>query len=158
MHNPRPVLLLVALASFALVGAALYLQIVERLQPCPWCIIQRYAFLAVGAVCLIFAFLPRGTTEVGAGFAAVLALAGAGAAGWHSWIQAHPEVSCGIDPLETSLNIIPPANWFPLVFRADGLCATLHPPIFGLTIPQWSLVWFLFFAAMLSVIALRRRH
>lgn len=156
MNNSKPLFLLIALACFSLIGAALYLQVVERMQPCPWCIIQRYIFLAVGLICLLFAFLPPGMRRTGAGFGAAMALAGAGAAGWHAWIQAHPEVSCGIDPLETSLNTIPPAQWLPLMFKADGLCSTLQAPILGLSIPQWSLVWFLIFALALCMIAVRR--
>lgn len=155
MRNPKPILLLVALACAALIGAALYLQIVERMAPCPWCIIQRYAFVAVGLICLVFALLPSGTVAVGAGFGALTALAGAGAAGWHLWVKAHPGTSCGIDPIETSLNTIPTANWLPLLFKADGLCTTPYDPILGLSIPQWSLAWFLLFVLVLGAIALK---
>ncbi len=156
MKNSRLLLLLVALACAGLLAFALYLQVVDRMAPCPWCIIQRYAFVVIGLTCLIFAFLPAGTASVGAGFGAMIALAGAAAAGWHVWIKAHPETSCGIDPVETSLNHIPTADLFPLLFKADGLCTTPYDPILGLSIPQWSLAWFLIFALLLGTIALRR--
>ena len=156
MNNRKLLLLFVALACFALLGAALYMQIVEQMQPCPLCIIQRYAFAGTGIICLVFAFLPSGTTSVGAAFGAATALVGAGVAGWHLWVKAHPGASCGIDPLENSLNTIATANWFPLLFKADGLCATAYDPILGLSIPQWSLAWFVLFALVLGTIAFKR--
>ncbi|GAA4031898.1 disulfide bond formation protein B [Actimicrobium antarcticum] len=158
MKTSKPVLFCVAVVCLTLLGVALYLQIVERMQPCPLCIIQRYAFAAIALICLVFTVLPRGTTATGAGFGMLASLAGAGTAGWHLWVKAHPEVSCGIDPLETSLNTFGPANWLPLVFKADGFCTTPYAPILGLSIPQWSLVWFLLLALVLGWVAFKRRR
>lgn len=156
MKNSKAVLLAVAFISLALLAVALYLQHVKNMQPCPLCVIQRYAFAVVAIVCLIAAFLPRGAIKGSAVLAAVTSLAGAGVAGWHLYIKAHPAVSCGIDPLETSLNTIPTANLLPFLFKADGLCATEYAPIFGLSIPQWSLIWFVLLALVLLRIAFRR--
>ncbi len=156
MKNSKSILLIVALTSIALLGFALYLQHVERMQPCPMCIIQRYAFAAVALICIVFALLPRGMAKAGAGLGALAAVAGAGAAGWHLWIKANPSISCGIDPLETSLNTIPTAKLLPFLFQADGLCTTPYPPILGLSIPQWSLTWFVIFAIVLAWTAFRR--
>lgn len=139
----RHALLTCAAACAALLGYALYLQHVLGLAPCPLCVLQRYAFLAVMAACLVGAL----TQKTGFGLTAGLlcALTGAGIAGRHLWVKANPQVSCGIDPLETSLNKIWPAQWLPSVFKADGLCSAEHAPIFGLSIPQWALVWFIIF-------------
>lgn len=156
MKNSKSILLIVALASIALLGFALYLQHVERMQPCPMCIIQRYAFAAIALICIVFAILPRGAAKAGAGLGALAAVAGVGAAGWHLWIKANPSISCGIDPLETSLNTIPTAKLLPFLFHADGLCTTPYPPILGLSIPQWSLTWLVIFAIVLAWTAFRR--
>jgi disulfide bond formation protein DsbB len=156
MKTSKPVLLIVAFLSLALLAFALYLQHVKQMQPCPLCIIQRYAFAAVAVICLVFAFLPRSATRAGAGLAALAALAGASVAGWHLWIKAHPSVSCGIDPMETSLNTIPTAKLLPFLFQADGLCTTEYEPILGLSIPQWSMVWFVLFIIVLGWTAFRR--
>lgn len=157
MKLSKPVLLVVALISFALLGFALYLQHARHMQPCPLCIIQRYAFAVVALVCLVFLVLPRSATRIGASLGVLASLAGAGVAGWHLWIKANPEVSCGIDPLETSLNTIPTAKWLPFMFQADGLCSTPYPPILGLSIPQWSLAWFIVFAIALGWAAFKNR-
>jgi disulfide bond formation protein DsbB len=157
MKTSKPVLLAVAVVSAALLGFALYLQHVQNMLPCPLCIMQRYAFAAVALICLLFAILPRGTVKLGALLGALAALVGAGVAGWHLWVKAHPSVSCGIDPLETSLNKIPSAELLPFMFKADGLCTTEYAPILGLSIPQWSLTWFVIFTIVLIWAALRQQ-
>lgn len=156
MKTSKPLLLTVAAISLALLGVALYLQHVENMLPCPLCIIQRYAFAAVALICLISTALPSAAAKIGAGLGALAALCGAGVASWHLWVKAHPAVSCGIDPLETSLNTIPSAKLLPFVFQADGLCTTEYAPILGLSIPQWSLAWFVVFAIALGWAALRK--
>ncbi|HVL76093.1 MAG TPA: disulfide bond formation protein B [Noviherbaspirillum sp.] len=157
MKSSKPVLLAIAAVSLGLVGYALYLQHQLGWAPCPLCVIQRYVFVGVAAVCLLGALLPRAAAPVGAGLGALVALGGAGVASWHTWVKANPTVSCGIDPLETALNRIPPADWMPFLFKADGLCATPYPPILGLQVPHWSLIWFAIFALVLGWAAIRAR-
>lgn len=154
--KPRIVLLLIAAACIGLLATGLYLQLVKNMLPCPLCVLQRYAFVAVAIFCLIGA--AANAPRMGAGFGLMGALGGAGVAGYHLWVMAHPAVSCGIDPLETSLNTIPSALWFPVLLQADGMCSTVYPPIFGLSIPQWSLAWFVLFILALVWILLRKRH
>ena len=98
-----------------------------------------------------------GARRAGTGLGALAAFSGAGVAGWHIYTKANPTISCGIDPLETSLNRIPPAEWFPSLFKADGLCSTPYPPILGLDVPEWALVWFVVFGLALGRAALRSK-
>ena len=156
MKTFKPVLVAVGVIALGLVGFALYLQHMEGQMPCPLCVIQRYLFILLALVCFIFAALPRGAAKAGAVLGILTALGGAGVAGWHVWVKAHPSVSCGIDPLETALNRYPTAELLPFVFKADGLCSTEYPPILGLSTPQWSLIWFLAFALILIWATLRR--
>lgn len=156
MKTSRPVLFVIALVCFGLVGYALYLQHVKEMLPCPLCVLQRYAFIAVALICLVFALLPKGATKTGALLGALGAVTGAGIAGWHNWVKAHPAVSCGIDPLETSLNRIPTAELMPFLFKAEGLCSAEYEPILGLSIPQWSLGWFIVLALLLVWAAFRQ--
>jgi protein dithiol:quinone oxidoreductase len=156
MKTIKPLLLAVAAVSLGLVGFALYLQHQMGWAPCPLCVIQRYVYVLVALLALLFAILPRGASRFGAGLTGLAALGGAGVAGWHVWVKANPSVSCGIDPLETSLNRIPPAEWMPFLFKADGMCSTPYPPILGLDITQWSLLWFSVLALVLLWAAFRR--
>lgn len=154
----KPLILLVAIAGIAMLAVGLYLQLVLDMLPCPLCILQRYAFAATAAIGLITFFLPTAALRAGAALGALASLTGAGIAIRHWWVKAHPTVSCAIDPLETSLNKVFFAEWFPALFQADGLCTTEYDPILGLSIPQWALVWFAIFAVTLALVALRYRH
>ena len=158
MKQTKLTLIGVTLVAIALLGAALYLQFAKGMAPCPWCIIQRYIFAAIAVICLVAAFLPQSAARVGAGLAFLTSLGGIGAAGWLLWVQANPNVSCGIDPMETSLNEIFTAELLPFLFKADGFCTTVYPPLLGLSVAQWSAVWFVIFAIVLGWASFRRQR
>ena len=150
-------LLAIALACFGMLAVGLYLQLKLEMLPCPLCILQRYAFAAIALFALLGVVAPARLVWLGAGLTSIAALGGAGVAVRHLWVKAHPSVSCGIDPLETSLNEVITARWFPALFQADGLCTTEYAPILGLSIPAWALFWFVVFALLSGLIALTRR-
>lgn len=150
------IFLLIALIGFSLLGVGAYLQFILDMAPCPLCILQRYAFAVTSLICLITFFIAKKYTRVGAVVAILASVSGAAIAARHLWIKAHPAISCGIDPLETSLNKILTAKLFPFLFQADGLCSTEYDPILGLSIPQWSLLWFVIFLLALGFIVLRK--
>jgi disulfide bond formation protein DsbB len=156
MPRSRPLLLVIAAVSFALIGVALYLQHARDMLPCPLCVIQRYLFLAIGVCSLAGALGDK--VKAGAGLALLGALGGLGVVGKHLYVLAHPGFSCGIDPMETALNKIPTATMLPWLFRADGLCENARDTLFGLSIPQWSALWFaLLTVALVWVLARRSR-
>ena len=154
MSSSRNLLLAIAAVSLALVGAALYLQHAKDMLPCPLCVIQRYLFLGIALFSLIGAF--AGKIKAGAGLALLCALGGLGVVGKHLYVLAHPGFSCGIDPMQTTLNKIPTATLLPGLFQADGLCEAAQETVFGLNVPQWSAVWFVILTLAL-VAALARR-
>ncbi|MEN3278676.1 MAG: protein dithiol:quinone oxidoreductase [Massilia sp.] len=147
MPRSRSALLAIALISFALIGVALYLQHAKDMLPCPLCVIQRYLFLGVGIAALGGALSDK--IRAGAAVALLAALGGLGVAGRHLYVLANPGFSCGIDPMETALNKIPTANLMPWLFRAEGLCENAGDTIVGLSVPQWSAVWFVLLALAL---------
>ncbi len=69
---------------------------------------------------------------------------------------ANPGFSCGIDPMETMLNKIPTAEYLPWLFRADGLCEGATDKVLGLSIPQWSAVWFVILTVLLGWVLMRQ--
>lgn len=148
MKRINLILLAVIVACIGLLGFALYLQIVKDMLPCPLCVAQRYAFVGIALAAFIALCLPQK-------FKRWLLVAGAGAAGYglsvaleHVHVLNNPGVSCGVDPLETALNKMVLSDWLPTLFRANGLCDAPYPPIFGLAIPEWALVWFVIFIFM----------
>jgi disulfide bond formation protein DsbB len=154
MPASRKILLLIAAVSLALVGAALYLQHAKEMLPCPLCIIQRYLFLGVAIFSLVGAFTNK--LKLWAGVALLSALGGLGVASKHLYVIAHPGFSCGIDPMETVLNRIPTATLLPYVFRADGLCEAALDNVLGLSVPQWSALWFVILGLSLVWVLARR--
>ena len=157
MISPKLLLIAIALTCVGLEAGAVYFQYTAYMLPCPWCIIQRYLFTAIALTCAITAFRPAALRR-GAALGALFGLAGVGAAAWLVWVQAHPSVSCGIDPVETSLNKIPTAKLLPFLFKANGLCTTEYDPILGLSMPVWSLLAFIGMTLVLVFVATRRRR
>ena len=160
--TPRLVFALVFLICAGLIGAALYLQEQEGLEPCPMCILQRYAFVLVGLVSLVGAIHgPRGgwALRIYGGLATLFALAGAGVAVRHSWIQIFPPQTetCGTD-LEFLVNTFPLGQALPKIFEGSGTCSKIDWTLLGLSMPNWALVWFLLFIAAIVWIAFVRRE
>jgi disulfide bond formation protein DsbB len=154
MPTNRQILIAIALTCFALIGAALYLQHVQHMLPCPRCVIQRYAFIIAGVLALLGAYLPR--PKLWAGLALVsTAVGGANAVKLIEVIN-NPSVSCGIDPMETMLNKIPTATGLPWLFKADGLCEAAGEKFFGLPVPYWSAIWFAILLLSLAFVLARR--
>jgi disulfide bond formation protein DsbB len=157
MNRTKIALIATALSCLLLLIIALYLQLVEKMLPCPLCVMQRYAFAAIALSCLIALALPRAIRRIGFALGFASALFGIGSSGYHLWVLANPAVSCGIDPLETGLNKLFLSEILPALFKADGLCDTPYPPIFGLSIPAWAMIWFLTFALVLGVLLFSKK-
>jgi protein dithiol:quinone oxidoreductase len=137
--------LCISLFSLALVVFAVILQQVGYQEvsflPCPLCILQRIGYLGIA----ISSFLAAGISPLRKlfhGLATLFAAYGLSVAARQVWLLSHPEISCGIDPLETWINQFQLAQGLPWLFKADGLCSAKLPAIFGLQVPEWSLLWF----------------
>jgi disulfide bond formation protein DsbB len=158
--SSRLVFLGVFLACAALIGFALYLQERVGLDPCPMCILQRYAVIAIGLVALAAAVHgPRGLAlKLYAIGVIVFALAGGGTAIRHSWLQHNPPKtsSCGAE-LDFLLENFPLAQALPKIFAGTGDCAAVHWRFLGLSIPEWTLIWFVAFAGIAIWVAFVRK-
>lgn len=156
MNRTKITLIAIALSCLGLIGVALYLQLVENMLPCPYCVAQRYAFALIALFCLLALALPGSVRRIANACGLLFALAGAGIAGRHLWILANPEVSCGIDYWEIFINKQILAKLLPVVFKSNGLCETPYPPLFGLEIPAWALLWFILFGLALTVLLFQK--
>jgi protein dithiol:quinone oxidoreductase len=159
LDRPRlPFALLVAVCGI-LLAFGLYLQYSGGLEPCPMCILQRYAFTTVILVALAGALHgPTGRLGRGiyAGLLLLASLAGGGIAAWQSWIQRFPpDISeCGPD-LAYMLDSFPLTSALPMIFRGAGECTRIDWSFLGLSIANWSLVCFILIAVA-AVLALSR--
>lgn len=147
------------IASFGLVAFALYIQQKHNLEPCPLCISQRIIYMSLGVLFLIAAIHnPRLTgRRIYAALQVLAALSGAGVAARHMWIQANPDkvmVECGAG-FDYIFDTFPMKKALDLVFKGTGECSAIDWTLFGLTIPQLSLIAFVALAIYALVLARR---
>lgn len=157
--SPRLIFAAIFLACLGLMGFGLVLQHVQHLEPCPMCIMQRLAFIACGLIALVAALHnPRDLgRRVYALLLAAAALTGASIAARQSWLQHFPPkiVDCGPD-LEFMLDSFPLFQALPLIFRGTGDCSKVQWSFLGLSIAEWSLLWFAAFVLIGVYLLLRR--
>ena len=144
----------------SLLGFGLYLQYVDGQDPCPLCIFQRVAFIALSAVFLLGAL--HGPGKTGAIVYAVLgglfAATGAGLAARHVWLQSLPAdqvPACG-PGLSYMLEQFPMSRMLEKVLSGSGECAEAGWRFLGLTIAGWSLLWFVLLGAFIIGLAWHR--
>ena len=157
--GPRLLFGLAALYCGALLAFALvYVQGVERLDPCPLCVVQRIAYLLCALVGVLGVWLGDNRTAVRllGGLLGLFALAGAVVAGHQLWLLYYGDpFSCGISPEERLLTALPLAGWWPQMFDASGSCLEANWVFLGLPIAAWSLLAFLPLVLLGLVLLLR---
>jgi disulfide bond formation protein DsbB len=140
-----------------LMAYALYAQYVMHLEPCPLCIFQRIAVMAVGVVFLLAAL--QNPKLTGARIYGVLifiaALAGMAVSARHIWIQAQPPgtvAACGAS-LDYLIQIMSVTEVIGKVFAGSGECARIEWRLLGLSMPWWvlfALIALLIWAAIVN--------
>lgn len=144
-----------------LMAVALYMEHVMALEPCPLCLLQRAAVIAVGLVALVAAVHAPGRLgiRVYAGLAGFAGLCGAGLAARQVWLQSLPAdqvPACG-PGLDYLLEVFSFTEVLAMVLQGDGSCAEVVWRFAGLSIPGWTLVGFLGLVALAGFQALRPR-
>jgi len=149
------------LVCAGLLAFAIYMQLAMGLEPCPMCIYQRLAFAATALVFLAGVIHgPRersGRATYGI-LAAVMAVIGIVLAARHVYVQLLPPemgFSCG-PPLSFLNQTQGFLGAFRTVLTGTANCGVIDWTFLGLSMPMWSLVWFVLLAAWALVIGLRR--
>ncbi len=137
-----------ALACIGMLAFGLYLQHVEGLNPCPMCIVQRYALIGVTVLALVGWRLKRPVGFMVVGFwVALMSGFGAFVAARQSWLQWYPPevVTCGRDFYGMVENF-PINRVVPMIFKGSGDCTKVDWTFLGGSIANWSFVCFVGFA------------
>jgi protein dithiol:quinone oxidoreductase len=140
----RSLNLLGLLCCAGLLGYALYVQGVLRVEPCPLCIFQRLGIAAVGALFLM-AWLHAPNGWGARAYGVLIAIAAAltmAIAGRHVWIQHLPEdqlPSCG-PGLKYLLEEFPVGNVIRKVLTGSGECHAVNWTFLTLSMPTWVLL------------------
>ena len=149
----RQVMLLIAFACAAMLAFGYYLQHIVGLEPCPMCVVQRYAIflIAIESIITPARFLNRSNFMhiSGSVLLIITALAGAFVAARQSWLQWYPPeiASCGRD-IYGMIETFPLQKVLPMIFKGSGDCTKIDWTFLGGSIANWSFLCFCGFAAV----------
>ncbi|MFM2036775.1 MAG: hypothetical protein RL459_2040 [Pseudomonadota bacterium] len=154
---PRRVLGLICLASVLMLVFGLYLQHVVGLEPCPMCIVQRYALVIVAVLAGVGSVLRGRASHLALAVLVLLAaVGGAFVAARQSWLQWYPPevVSCGRD-FYGMIETFPLQRAIPLIFKGSGDCTKIDWTFLGGSIANWSFVSFTVISVAVLVVLAR---
>lgn len=149
--SPRSIFFILGLLPLAAIAfAKFYLEDIQLLEPCPYCMLQRGIFLLftvvfwvsaifVGKGSKIFSFLSSSL------FIIVLAL-GLFIAGKHIYLQFNPTDSLGCTQTTLAITEVFDYQIVKDLLMTGGDCSVIDWTFLGLTIPMWSGVLMVFFA------------
>lgn len=114
------------------------------LEPCPMCIVQRYALFMI-ALCsgLTWASSRKWLRITWSSAVIVFALAGAAVAARQSWLQWYPPeiLTCGRD-FYGMIENLPIKRALPMIFAGSGDCTKVDWAFLGLSIANWAGLYF----------------
>ncbi|SVA04062.1 uncharacterized protein METZ01_LOCUS56916 [marine metagenome] len=145
----RNLLLTGFLFCVLLIAYALYTQYVLGLEPCPLCILQRVAVIALGLSFLFMALRPpqrRQSKFFASLLLTIISSAGVGIAARHVWLQnLPPDKVPGCGPgLDFMMANFPLSEVFQMVFSGSGECAEISWSFAFLSMPAWVIIWLIF--------------
>ena len=155
---PRRTYALIAALCAAMLAFGMYLQHVQGLEPCPMCVVQRYALVLVAVLAALAACARRaGVQKTWAALALLTAAGGAFTAARQSWLQWYPPElgSCGRD-IYGMIESFPLRRAIPMIFQGSGDCSAVDWTFLGGTIANWSFVFFIAFGAVLLALLFSR--
>ena len=160
LASPRSLYSLAVLGCLALMAAALYLEHVVGLEPCPLCIVQRVCVIGFGLVCLVAALHApaRAGRRAYAGLALLFAAAGGATAGRQIYLQGVPadQLPACLPSLDYMMDALPFQEIIRLVLHGSADCAEVSWTLFGMSIPEWSLLGFVGLSGFALLQLLRR--
>ncbi len=154
----REIMLAIALVCFGLLAFGFYLQHGVGLEPCPMCIVQRYAMILIAILSVITLVIGQKIIKKSLiTLISMLALGGAFVAARQSWLQWYPPeiASCGRD-IYGMIEAFPLQKVIPMVFRGSGDCTKVDWTFLGGSIANWSFLCFLTIAVFSAFVLFRR--
>ena len=154
----RAWLALVALACVGLLSfGILYLQNYLGNEPCPMCIVQRYAMIGVIVWCLLgLSEKSPVRTLIMSWLVFLTAGFGAFVAARQTWLQWYPPevVTCGRD-FYGMIENFPLQRAVPMIFKGGGDCSKIDWTFLGGSIANWSFLVFSGIVILMLVLRLR---
>lgn len=146
--NRRSILICLTLLAAFLFLASLYFQFIEHLDPCPLCIAQRVAILFLAISYFIALFVKKILYKrLNTFFQFFFAIFGASMAGRQIWLMHTPpseQTGCMPD-ISVLWHYLPFRDLVRVFFNGTASCTESTWAWWGLSMPEWSLVFFVFF-------------
>lgn len=149
----RTLLIAIAVLSFTSVALALVGQHYFDMRPCPWCILQRVIYIAIGLVALLGLMKPLRVPALILSF--VLAGCGIAAALYQHFVAAKTN-SCALTLADRIVSTLGLDRLAPSWFEPTANCSEAIVAVLGITFDIWSLMLYCVLAAA-SMLALRAR-
>ena len=151
----RSIYLSIFLSCAAALATAYYMQYVMGLEPCSLCMLQRFAVLVIGLIALAAGLHHPG--KVGQflyiAFTGIAVIAGGALSGRQLFLQSLPKdqvPACG-PGFEYLMDAFPIFEALREIISGSGECAEVVWRFLGLSIPGWTLVFFIFIAIAMLI-------
>jgi len=150
-------LLGIAATAFGAIGAALVTQHGFGMQPCPWCILQRVIFTAIGVVALagLAWNSPSGRRAIPL-LLLLLCSCGIAAALWQHFVAA-ATASCNLTLADRIISGLQLDALLPQVYQATANCAEAAVDLAGIPYEFYSLALFALIEAAAVGLLIRER-
>lgn len=134
-----------AFSCIALLATALYMEFVSGLVPCALCLAQRAMFALIALACVLY-LIPSYSFRLACAITSLLAsVAGIWLAGRQLWLQSLPPdqvPDCGPD-IYFMIERFPLTESLQTLLLGSGSCAEVQWTFLNLSIPGWTLLWFI---------------
>ena len=148
-HSSR-IALMSALICAGLLSAAFYLEFVSGLVPCALCLAQRAVFALICIACLLYLLPYYGSRLIFGLLSFVSSGLGIWLASRQLWLQSLPEdqlPACGPD-IYFILERFHIFDGLKTMFFGSGNCAEVQWTFLNLSIPGWTLLFYVFTASV----------
>ena len=135
-----------ALGSVALAALAQY---EFDMQPCPWCVLQRFIYIVVGVLALLAAALSGLARRIAIGLALLGTFSGIASALWQQ-LHAVNESSCDLSLAERITSALQLDRLLPQLFIAYASCADAAVSVLHIPFAVWSCAMYVVLAVLLA--------
>jgi disulfide bond formation protein DsbB len=143
------VLAIIGVLALGSVGIAALAQYAFDMQPCPWCVLQRFIYIVIGVLALLGALLAGALRRVAIGLALVGALCGIASA-LYQQLAAANENSCNLSLAERITVGLHLDRILPQLFIAYASCADAAVSVLHVPFAVWSCAMYVILALLLA--------
>jgi disulfide bond formation protein DsbB len=143
------VLAIVGVLALGSVALAVLAQYAFDMQPCPWCVLQRFIYIVVGLLALLGTVLSSTARRVAIGLALLGALCGIASALWQQ-LAAVNENSCDLSLAERITTGLHLDRILPQLFIAYASCADAAVSVLHIPFAVWSCAMYVILALLLA--------